>query len=119
MKRFSILFVGLFFLTACSDLLGTASQGIIFTPFDGQRVSGTISVVVDPGDGFDGEVEFYIDDLDYYRSVDSTGPDWTYEWDTTAETNGFHVIFVQADNFLTGENLTNKITVTVDNAAGF
>ncbi len=112
---FSLLLV--FTLTACSDLLG-ADTGLILTPYDGQRVAGTVTIVVDPGEGFDGEVEFYIDDMDYYRFLDSQGPDWQYEWDTSAETNGFHTIFVNAKNFLTGETLTNRITVTVDNASG-
>ena len=115
----SLLALVLLFLSlnTCSDLLGV-DTGLILTPYDGQRVAGTVTIVVDPGEGFGGEVEFYIDDMDYYRFIDSEGPDWEYEWDTLAETNGFHTIFVNAKNFLTGEILTNRITVTVDNASG-
>ncbi|UCH88671.1 MAG: right-handed parallel beta-helix repeat-containing protein [Thermoplasmata archaeon] len=88
------------------------------SPKNGETVNGTVFVTGIVWGSFDPILDFKLD-IDG-RSVPNTqnvqGPNWwmwSYDWDTTLESNGPHEIQVWANN--RSRTVTESITVIVDN----
>jgi len=86
----------------------------ITNPTDGDQVSGTVTIEASAADTIQtiSRVEFYIDDI--IIGTDTSQP-YEWDWDTTAESDGSHVIKAVAYNAI-DESSQDSITVTVLNA---
>ena len=82
----------------------------ITAPTDGATVSGTTQIIVSVSDEDSLVPDIYIDDV-YITTA------YTYDWDTTAYSDGSHTIYAEATDSggLTG---SDTISVTVDNSGG-
>lgn len=101
------------FLLAMAGCSTVAS--IITTPYDGQTVSGTITILVQPDASlFPDSVIFYIDGARYAEDAIPSGDSFSVEWDTTTYSYGSHKIKVEVTS---GGSVvkTEEITVYVDN----
>lgn len=84
----------------------------ILYPRNGSIVSGIVTIMLHIYDQGDiDRVEFYIDDS--FKSADITPP-YTWSWDTTEETDGYHEIKVIAYDGL-GNSASDLVWVIVDN----
>jgi len=92
----------------------------ITNPTEGEQVSGTVTIeatTISSASAADttiqaiSKVEFYIDDI--IIGTDTSQP-YEWDWDTTAESDGSHVIKVVAYNAI-NESSQDSITVTVLN----
>lgn len=84
---------------------------------DGGAVSGTVSIAIEASDdsGQDPLVTLHIDKA--VRSVKNRPP-YTYDWDTTRESNGLHIVEVSAVDASNNTARAKPIGVTVHNAGG-
>ncbi|MHB0999670.1 MAG: Ig-like domain-containing protein [Armatimonadota bacterium] len=87
----------------------------ITNPKEGDIVSGvkTISVSSVDDSGIDPLVSIYIDDA--FRSVSNTKP-YTYDWDTTKQENGPHIITVKATDDADNQGAAKPVKVIVRNS---
>ena len=85
----------------------------ITNPTEGEQVSGTVTIKASAADPIQAvsKVEFYIDDI--IIGTDTSQP-YEWDWDTTAESDGSHVIKVVAYNAI-DESSQDSITITVLN----
>ena len=84
----------------------------ITIPADGATISGTVSVTVSASDdNGTSKAKFYIDGV--IKSTDSVLP-YSYSWDTTAETEGSHIVKVIVYDTV-NQPASDQHTVTVDN----
>jgi phosphodiesterase/alkaline phosphatase D-like protein len=85
----------------------------ITNPTEGEQVSGTITIEASAADTIQtvSRVEFYIDDI--IIGTDTSQP-YEWDWDTTAESDGSHMIKVVAYNAI-DESSQDSITVIVLN----
>jgi hypothetical protein len=82
----------------------------ITNPSNGSTVSGTVTITVSYTGNID-EVRFYIDGA--YKYTDTSAP-FSWNWDTTAYSEGSHTIRV--DGYVSGVFADDDtVTVTVDN----
>lgn len=88
----------------------------ITNPKEGEIVSGvkTISITASDDSGIDPLVSIFVDDS--FKSVSNTKP-YTYEWDTTKQENGPHIISVKATDEAENQGSTKPVKVIVRNAA--
>ncbi|MHB1458878.1 MAG: Ig-like domain-containing protein [Armatimonadota bacterium] len=94
----------------------SAPKITIANPKEGEIVSGvkTISITASDDSGIDPMVSIFVDDA--FRSVSNTKP-YTYEWDTTKQENGPHIISVKATDEASNEGTSKPVKVIVRNAA--
>ncbi|MBI4064326.1 MAG: hypothetical protein HY401_08520 [Elusimicrobia bacterium] len=81
-----------------------------------ETVSGIKTISVNATDNVGvAKVEFYIDGI--YKAEDTTGPEYTYSWNTALYTNGPHSFYAKAYD-TSGNSATSSIfNVTVANAS--
>jgi hypothetical protein len=96
------------FLAAAAFTGGYTVQPIGFT--DGQIVSGTVHIVAQPS-GDTQRVEISLDGR--LRTIATTAP-YAFDWDTTVETNGPHLLQLWAVG-KDGSVATSQITLNVQN----
>ena len=90
----------------------TAPTVTITNPSNGATVSGSISIAIDANDPEDGALtaDIFIDGV-YQTSANS------YTWDTTAYSDGSHIIYAEAVDSGSLSDL-DQITVSVNNGGG-
>lgn len=95
----------------------TAPKVSIANPKEGEIVSGvkTISINASDDSGTDPMVSIFVDNS--FKSVSNTKP-YTYEWDTTKQENGPHIISVSATDDSENQASAKPVKVIVRNAAG-
>lgn len=85
----------------------------ITSPIEGETVSGAVTVTANASDNIGVErVEFYADGS--LKSTDTTSP-YTYDWDTTQETDGSHTLIAKAYDAVGNMGESSSVTVTVAN----
>ncbi len=89
----------------------------ITNPGDGTTVSGSVMVTAEATDDNGvNQVEFFVDGESI--GVDEDGTDgWSWEWDTSAYSEGSHVIIMATATDTAGQTDSHTVDVTVDNPA--
>lgn len=88
----------------------------ITSPLDGATVAGTVQLVGSSTNVGSGRVSISIDGGPFQLA---TGTDnWSFDWDTTAVTDGLHSVRARAREFVGGPSVIEEIQLDVNNAQG-
>ncbi|MEN8240296.1 MAG: lamin tail domain-containing protein [Chloroflexota bacterium] len=105
-KIIRILLISLLLMMLFSSTASAAKKVSIKNPSEGAEVSGLVTI---SGTGSGADTEVSIDGGAWQAT--SGGKDWSYDWDTTLETDESHTITVQ----YTDGSSSDSITVAVNN----
>lgn len=102
-------------LVVANQSTGDGPATTILAPRDGEELEGTVRIIVRPevGQSLPSQVDILIDGITVATITTPSGDSFLYEWDTTADVPGLHVIEAKAYSDATAFRLAPPVSVTV------